>query len=186
MARTTKASRPAIETKALAEENKSAGMRLLFEADYSVVQVKEVFNAPYGYVYGVAQRAGFVENAAARRSTKATKAKTPVKAAKAPAKAKAATKAPVKAPAKTAAAKTPAKAAAKPAAKPPVKARATATATVPAVTEGTPPVTIRKVAATPANGSAVARVAAKLAAKQPGRPTPARRAANRKQPAAQA
>jgi len=78
----TKPSRPSIETKALAEENKSAGMRLLFEHGYSVTQVRTVFNAPYGYVYGVAQRAGFAETAAARKTAKAA----PAKATKAPAK----------------------------------------------------------------------------------------------------
>jgi len=78
----TKPSRPSIETKALAEENKSAGMRLLFEHGYSVTQVRTVFNAPYGYVYGVAQRAGFAETAAGRKTAKAA----PAKATKAPAK----------------------------------------------------------------------------------------------------
>lgn len=195
---TTKATRPSIETKALAAESKSAGMRMLFEAGYSVVQVKEVFNAPYGFVYGVAQRGGFAETAAARKTAKVVKAP----------KAKAA--APVKAPAK-AAAKPLTKAQAKaklvadkatskrtiglrtvkpPKAAAPVVAKK-ATASKPATV--TTPVTpkIVKVASggqpikASAPTSAVAKVAAKLAAKKvAGRPTPERRAANRKPTAA--
>lgn len=108
----------AIEKKALAESNKSAGMRMLFDAGRTVVEVQRIFDAPYGYVYGVAKRHGVVETAASRRVTKApVKAARPVRAAKV----------------------------AKPV---PVKARATKAST-----------------------------ASKVAA---GRPTPARRAANRK------
>jgi hypothetical protein len=78
-----------LEKKALATETKSEGMRMLLEVGYTVVEVKDIFEAPYGFVYGVARRAGLTETAAARQSSgrppKAEKAK-----AKAPAKAKAA------------------------------------------------------------------------------------------------
>lgn len=59
---------PAIEKKALAESNKSQGMRMLFDAGYTVTRVQGVFNAPYGYVYGVALRHGVIETAASRRA----------------------------------------------------------------------------------------------------------------------
>lgn len=76
MARNSSASgKAAIEKKALAMDNKSEGMRLLFDAGYTVVQVREVFDAPYGYVYGVALRHGVVETAASRRAPAKAKAK---------------------------------------------------------------------------------------------------------------
>ena len=80
MARTP-AQRKSLETKALASANKSEGMRILFEAGYKVAEVKQVFNAPYGYVYGVAQRGGFAETAASRRAPRKVQAARPAKAA---------------------------------------------------------------------------------------------------------
>lgn len=62
---------PSIEIKALAAASKSEGMRMLYTAGYKVSRVAEVFNAPYGFCYGVAQRAGVVATAAARRMPKA-------------------------------------------------------------------------------------------------------------------
>lgn len=83
MARNSTSTVPAIEKKALAESNKSAGMRMLFEDGYTVAQVRKVFNAPYGYVYGVADRAGFADTAASRRNPRKTQAqKTKAVAAK--------------------------------------------------------------------------------------------------------
>lgn len=125
----------AIERKALAQKSKSGGMRMLFDAGYSVTRVKAVFNAPYGFVYGVAKRHGVVDTAAARRAPR----KAPVARV---AKAKVTTKV----------TKVASRAAAKP-------------------------------------KTATQRVAARIAAKAPaakvkGRPTAARRAANRKQPVA--
>lgn len=80
-ASTTKQS--AIERKALSMDNKSEGMRLLFDDGYTVVQVRQVFNAPYGYVYGVAQRHGVADSAATRRAPRkaTTKAKAPARSA---------------------------------------------------------------------------------------------------------
>lgn len=75
---------PAIVKKALAESNKSEGMRLLLRSGMTVTQVKDAFNAPYGFVYGVALRAGLHETAANRRAPRkvvATKAKVAKKAA---------------------------------------------------------------------------------------------------------
>jgi hypothetical protein len=57
----------AIERQALTSRSKSDGMRLLLDSGYSVAQIARVMNAPYGFVYGVAKRAGKVETAAARR-----------------------------------------------------------------------------------------------------------------------
>lgn len=130
------------ERKALAQSKKSEGMRNLLDLGYTVTQVQRVFDAPYGFVYGVALRHGVIDTAANRRAVKAAKvAKVVAKATKA--------------------------ATAKPLAKltrPHVAVKATAT---------------RPSTAT----SATSRVAAKLAAKaavKPGRPSAARRAANRK------
>jgi hypothetical protein len=67
MARTP-AQAKSLETKALANDNKSAGMRSLYEAGYTVAQVKDLFHAPYGYAYGVAQRGGYADTAASRRA----------------------------------------------------------------------------------------------------------------------
>jgi hypothetical protein len=75
-------------------------MRMLLEADYTVLQVRDLFGVPYGFVYGVASRGGFVE-----AKPRAPKAEKP----KAAPKAKPAVKAPAKAPAKAAPAKAPAK-----------------------------------------------------------------------------
>lgn len=71
-----------LEAKALAAESKSAGMRLLLENNYTVAQVRDLFEVPYGFAYGVARRAKLIQS-------------TP-RAAKAPAKAKATTKAAAK------------------------------------------------------------------------------------------
>jgi transposase len=62
-----------LEAKALAADSKSEGMRLLYDADYSVTQVAKVFGVSYGFAYGVASRAGKVETAAARRAPKREK-----------------------------------------------------------------------------------------------------------------
>lgn len=78
----TKAQASKIEAKALAMPTKSEGMRLLFDNGYTVVEVKDIFVAPYGFVYGVAARHnGANMTAAARRAPKAQtarKAKAPV------------------------------------------------------------------------------------------------------------
>lgn len=74
MARTP-AQAKSLEQKALAADNKSEGMRMLYEAGYSVQQVRDLFEVPYGFAYGVAKRGGFVEAAAERRPTKAAPAK---------------------------------------------------------------------------------------------------------------
>lgn len=153
-----KQTKPQIEAKALAAESKSAGMRMLYDAGYQVAAVAKVFDAPYGFAYGVAVRHGVAESAAARRApraeTKATKAKPSTAKAKAPV-------------------------ATKTAAKPVVKVTKVAGRTTKVSRSARP--------ARPADTtSAVARVSAKLAAKQPGRPTTARRAANRKVRAAKA
>ena len=118
---------PTIETKALAAESKSAGMRLLFEAGYKVSQVVKVFGVGYGFAYGVAQRGGFAEVAAERRAPRRIVAKQAAKAVKA--------------------------------------------------TKATKPV-VTKVVAIKASATKAA-TASKVAAK-PGRPTAARRLANRK------
>lgn len=94
-----------LEAKAQAEENKSAGLRMLFEAGYTVAEARTVLDVPYGFAYGVAKRAGVVETAAQRRGDGSATAARKAKAAPAPAKATKATAkaAPrtVKAPAKT-------------------------------------------------------------------------------------
>lgn len=102
----------AIEKKALAAETKSEGMRMLFEAGYSVAEVKEIFGVGYGFAYGVASRGGYVTATPRTAKPKAEKAATrparPVKAAaKAPAKAKAPARParPAKAPARKAGAR---------------------------------------------------------------------------------
>lgn len=130
----------AIEAKALAAANKSEGMRMLLDADYSVAQIAHLMDAPYGFVYGVAKRAGKTETAASRRTTRTATSAKPTRTAKtAPA------------------------------------AKATRSTT-------------RTTKATAAPVTASARVAARLAASKsgkapqakPGRPTAARRQANRK------
>lgn len=67
MARST-TSVPAIEKKALAEPVKSEGMRILLNDGYTVAETAHVFGSPYGFVYGVASRAGLAETAANRRA----------------------------------------------------------------------------------------------------------------------
>lgn len=100
----------ALEKKALAAGKKSEGMRMLLDADYSVADVKDIFDAPYGFVYGVAKRNGSVTP-----TPRTAKAKAPAKAAKSARPARPAAKAaPAKTPArKAAAAKTPARRTAK-------------------------------------------------------------------------
>jgi hypothetical protein len=84
-----------LEAKALAADSKSEGMRLLFDAEYSVTQVKQIFGVGYAFAYGVAKRAGKVETAAARRAPKRA-AKPAAKAAAAkPTKRVTTTKAPL-------------------------------------------------------------------------------------------
>lgn len=56
MATRTTAQTAALEKKALAAGSKSEGMRMLLDAGYSVIEVRDVFGAPYGFVYGVARR----------------------------------------------------------------------------------------------------------------------------------
>lgn len=103
MARTP-AQTAALEKKALASENKSDGMRTLFEAGYDVASVRTLFGVPYGFAYGVATRGGFVTSTpreAKPKTAKATKA-----APKATAKATTAKAAPrAKAPARKAGSK---------------------------------------------------------------------------------
>ena len=93
----TGAQKAALEKKALAAGTKSEGMRMLLQADYSVRETADVFGAPYGFAYGVAQRlAGGDKPAGATRrvaKAKATKAPArPVAKAKAAAPARAAKK----------------------------------------------------------------------------------------------
>jgi hypothetical protein len=59
MARTP-AQAASLEKKALGAASKSQGMRDLLEAGYTVLEVQDVFDAPYGFVYGVAVRGSFV------------------------------------------------------------------------------------------------------------------------------
>lgn len=78
------ASKAQIQAKALASESKSAGMRLMLENGSSVSEVKEAFGAPYGFVYGVAKRAGLITpepreaKAAISKDKKSTAQKNPV------------------------------------------------------------------------------------------------------------
>jgi hypothetical protein len=93
MARTP-AQAKALETKALAAASKSEGMRMLLEAEYTVAQIRDIFDVPYGFVYGVAKRGKFIAPTprAAKPKAKAEKpAKVTKPAAKAPAKAAAKT-----------------------------------------------------------------------------------------------
>lgn len=87
MAGRTTAQTAALEKKALAEPTKSAGMRMLLDAGYLVQDVAHVFDAPYGFVYGVATRAngGNPPAGAERRAPRA--AKPAAKAARPAAKA---------------------------------------------------------------------------------------------------
>lgn len=98
MARTP-AQTQALIKKAVASDNKSEGMRSLFDAGLSVAEVREAFGAPYGYVYGVATRwANATGNAipVAERETKnVTPAAKTTKAKAAPA-AKATAKTPAR------------------------------------------------------------------------------------------
>lgn len=80
----------ALETKALNADNKSEGMRMLFDQGYAVTEVRDLFDVPYGYAYGVAVRNGTVisEPRPAAKAKPAAKAAKPAAAkAKAPAKA---------------------------------------------------------------------------------------------------
>lgn len=99
MARTP-AQAKSLETKALAAESKSEGMRSLFDAGYTAAEIKEVFGAPYGFVYGVGVRHGAITSTprAAKPAKAAAAAKAaPRKAAARPtAKAKTAAKAKAK------------------------------------------------------------------------------------------
>lgn len=71
MAKPTGAAAKQLEKKALAEDTKSEGMRMLLTAGYEVTEVRDIFEAQYGFVYGVARRAGLVEaTARAPRETK--------------------------------------------------------------------------------------------------------------------
>lgn len=93
MARVTGAAGKALEAKALKADKKSAGMVMLFEKGYDVPEVAAIFDAPYGFPYGVAVRNGFVKPTARAATNGTGKSKT----AKATAtKAKASAKAPAK------------------------------------------------------------------------------------------
>lgn len=97
MAKSTGAAKQALEKKALAASTKSEGMRMLFENGYATAEIKELFEAPYGFVYGVGVRGGFITSTPREASNGNGKAKAAPKAAatkvvakaKAPAKAKA-------------------------------------------------------------------------------------------------
>lgn len=54
------AQKAALVKKAVASESKSAGMRDLFDAGFTVREVADAFDAPYGFAYGVAVRNGSV------------------------------------------------------------------------------------------------------------------------------
>jgi hypothetical protein len=174
-----------LEAKALKDSNKSEGMRTLFSAGYSVTQVRDLFKAPYGYVYGVAQRAGVAETAATRRVRKADDKSnsTPRRVASVKMPSVKVVKVVEVVEVKRGRGRprkdgTPAQ---------PRTATVVQTAGVPKRATATRPAT-----ATRTNGavkpqsatSATARVAAKLAARaqaaKPGRPSPARRQLNRK------
>lgn len=98
MAKSTGATKQALEKKALAASTKSEGMRMLFENGYSTAEIKELFEAPYGFVYGVGVRGGFItstprEAKAASNGNGKAKAAPKVAATKVVAKAKAPAKA---------------------------------------------------------------------------------------------
>ena len=81
MARTP-AQAKALEAKAVAAETKSDGMRMLLEAGYSVLETKDIMGAQYGFVYGVAKRAGLIEpTPRVPKAEKVAKAKPAAKAA---------------------------------------------------------------------------------------------------------
>ena len=70
----TPAQTKALESKALAASSKSDGMRSLFEAGYTVLQVRDLFECAYGFAYGVAVRGGFVTAEPREAKPKAEKA----------------------------------------------------------------------------------------------------------------
>lgn len=76
---------------AQASASKSEGMRLLYQNDFTVAEVKEAMGVPYGFAYGVAVRGNFVTPEA--RVAKAAIAKETRAVAKAKAAAKPAAKA---------------------------------------------------------------------------------------------
>lgn len=101
----TKAQSDKLVAQALKEDNKSEGMRSLLRSGMTVAQVREAFDAPYGYVYGVAVRlanAGEIDLA----DVTTPRGEAAPAAAKAPAKAKATKAAPAKAAATKAAPRT--------------------------------------------------------------------------------
>ena len=61
---------PIIEARARAAASKSEGMRILFDAGYSVADAARVIGVDYAFAYGVAKRAGQAETAAKRRPTR--------------------------------------------------------------------------------------------------------------------
>lgn len=85
MAQGQTATQRKLEAKAIAAASKSAGMRSLYEAGYTVAQVTKVMGVGYPFAYGVAKRGGFADTAASRRVIKAKaparKATTKAKAA---------------------------------------------------------------------------------------------------------
>lgn len=100
MAGRTPAQKASIEKKALAAENKSDGMRQLFDAGYDVKTVRDLFGVPYGFAYGVFIRNGGTATpraakpkAAAKTTTKAAPKATATATAKAPRAAKSTAKA---------------------------------------------------------------------------------------------
>lgn len=79
MAQGQTATQRKLEAKAINAASKSAGMRSLYEAGYTVAQVTKVMDVGYPFAYGVAKRGGFADTAATRRVIKAkATAKAPV------------------------------------------------------------------------------------------------------------
>lgn len=83
MAAPTGAALKQLTAKALKSESKSAGMRTMLEAGVPVNEVAAAFDAPYGFVYGVARRANLVTSTP--RTPKAATSKATTKAAAKPA-----------------------------------------------------------------------------------------------------
>lgn len=80
-----------LQAQARKQESKSAGMRVLLEGGATVSEAADFYDAPYGFAYGVARRAGLVTStpraakaaAPKTRAAKATTAKASGKTAKA-------------------------------------------------------------------------------------------------------
>jgi len=177
VARSTKTSTGGVEAQALAASSKSEGMRLLFEAGRTVSEVSKIMNAPYAFVYGVAKRAGKAETAAKRRlprviAAEAKRAAT-VQKAKVASTAKASTKPKPVVKAKVALAAKVVKVV-----KPAGRAKKLPAPPAPHSTVRVSPPPIRAHAVLPARASTT--LLTPKVSKVPGRPSAARRAANRK------